>query len=84
LQQLKFLVNIGMRSEADLWFNFVGVLFDIGLKLEVALGAEGVEQLQALAQRLTEREMASDSINTNLLHLTWQVARRAVSARRFV
>jgi len=79
LQQLKFFVDVGMRSEADLLFDFVGVLFDIGLKLEVVLGTEGVEQLQVLAQRLTERQMATGSINTNLLHLTWQVAK----ARRF-
>lgn len=79
LQQLKFFVDIGVRSEADLLFDFVGVIFDIGLNLEVALGAEGVERLQTLAQQLTERQMASGSINSNLLHLTWQMAK----GRRF-
>ncbi|MDL1861344.1 CHAT domain-containing protein [Betaproteobacteria bacterium PRO7] len=79
LQQLKYLVDIGLRDEGALLLEFVGVLFDLGLKLEIALGAEGAEQLQMLATHLTERQVATGEINTNVLHFTWQVAK----ARRF-
>lgn len=84
LQQLKYLVDVGLRDEGALLLEFVGALFDLGLKLEIALGAEGVEQLQALTAHLIERQLASGTINSNVLHLTFQVAkaRRFSAARR--
>ncbi|MEO7725419.1 MAG: CHAT domain-containing protein [Chthoniobacterales bacterium] len=79
LQQLKYFVNVVWQTNDDLLTDILVVLGEIGLKLEVVLGVEGVTQLQALITKLTERQVKTGNINSNLLHLTWQAGK----ARRF-
>jgi hypothetical protein len=77
--QLRYLVDVGMRGADQLLLPLIGIMFEIGLDLEIALGADGVELLQNLTTGLTEHQALSGEVNTNMLHFTWQIAK----ARRF-
>ncbi len=77
-EHLRYVAGLGLRADAALLLPFLGVVFDLDLQLDQALGARAVELLQLLLNALTERQM-SGAVDTNLLHLTWQAAK----ARRF-
>jgi CHAT domain len=77
-EHLRYVAGLGLHADAALLLPFLGVVFDLDLQLDQALGARALELLQVLLNALTERQM-SGAVNTNLLHLTWQAAK----ARRF-
>jgi CHAT domain-containing protein len=78
-KQLEYLVSDGVRGGDPVLLTLLGALFEIGLDLEIGLGASAVERLQQVASLLTERQVASGTAHPNLLHFTWQISK----ARRF-
>lgn len=77
--QLRNLVNAAASGGEQVLMRTLGILFEQSLQIELILGAVGVERLQGLVVQLTEQQLASGTLNSELLHLTWRLAK----ARRF-
>jgi len=78
-RQLANLIDSAEEGGPAQLLAILGEVFKLGLQLEQRLGRDAVDRLQYLAQRLTEQQIASGSINSEVLHFTWRLAK----ARRF-
>lgn len=77
----QFLVNVVPKGSADATFRTFEILFDLGLELETGLGERGAEPIRQIARVMTRAafEEHSPMANSNVLHMTWQLAK----SRRF-
>ncbi len=77
--QLMNLVNASSVGGEAVLQATLGILLEQSLQLQFALGNLGVERLQQLAVELSDQQLSSGEINSELLHLTWRLSK----ARRF-